>query len=142
MLTSSIGLYELSGEQCPGTLTLTCDATNFGNSDTISWFVSGVRVAVFDAATHSTPFKTTTTRPDILTAAIQLTSTSFTGGQFHFINFTLSARVSHFLSLQGQNINCGNFLIKSSPFGIRSFTVLHGPPSYQGIYVDKTLPPT
>ena len=135
MLASSIGSLELSGGQCPGTLTLTCDARNFGISDTIGWFVGDDRVAEFDANADSTPFTTTTTRPDILNATVQLTTAIFSGGQFSFINFTLSASVSNFLSLQGQSINCGNFLLRSLPFGVRSFTVLNEAPSYEGINI-------
>ena len=129
-LSSSIGSLELSGEQCPGTLTLTCDAVDFGTSDSISWFVGDERVAEFDAATDSTPFTTTTTRPDLLNATVQLTSATITGGQFSFINFTLSARVSNFLPLQGQNISCGSIVSKSS-FRIREITI-NNELSYQG----------
>ena len=123
---------ELSGEQCPGTLTLTCDARNFGTSDSINWFVGDERVAEFDASADSTPFTTTTTRPDILNATVQLTTATFTGGQFSFINFTLSASVSDFLPLQGQNISCGSIVLKSS-FRIREFTVNIEATSYEGI---------
>jgi len=38
-LSSSIGLLELSGEQCPRLLTLTCDDRNFGVGGSINWFV-------------------------------------------------------------------------------------------------------
>ena len=106
---------------------------DFGPSDSINWFVGDERVAEFDANVDSTPFTTTTTRPDILNATVQLTTATFTGGQFSFINFTLSARVSNFLSLQGQNISCGNLVIRSS-FGIREFTVNNESTSYEGIY--------
>ena len=133
ILTSSIGSLELSGEPCPGTLTLTCEARNFGTSDSINWFVGDVRVAEFDANTDSTPFTTTTTRPDVLNATVQLTSATFTGGQFSFINFTLSASVSNFLPLQGQSISCGN-MVSRSLFGIREFTVNNGATSYRGMY--------
>ena len=123
---------ELSGEQCPGTLTLTCDARNFGTSDSIGWFVGDVRVAEFDFNDDSTPFTTTTTRPDLLNATVQLTTATFTSVQSSFINFTLSASVSNFLSLQGQNISCGRIVLKSS-FRIREFTVNIEATSYQGI---------
>ena len=138
-LRSSIGSLELSGEQCPGTLTLTCDARNFGTSDRIIWFVRDESVAVYDAIDDSTPFTTTTTRPDILNATVQLTTATLTGGQFSFINFTLSASVSNFLPLQGHNISCGKLLLRSSPFGIRSFTVINEAPSYQGMYMRHYL---
>ena len=131
-LSSSIGSLELSGEQCPGTLTLTCDARNSGLADSIGWFVGAERVAEFDAATDSTPFNTTTTHPDILNATVQLTTATITGGQSSFINFTLSASVSDFLPLQGQNISCGNLLLKSS-FGVTEFTINNGSTSYQGM---------
>ena len=127
-----MGSLELSGEQCPESLTLTCDARNFGTSDSIGWFVGNKRVADFDAATDSTPFTTTTTRPDLLNATVQLTSVTITGGQFSFINFTLSASVSNFLPFQGQNISCGNIVSRSS-FGIREFTVNNETTSYEGI---------
>ena len=131
-LSSSIGSLELSGEQCPGTLTLTCDARNFGTSDSISWYVGDERFVEFDAVDDSTPFTTTTTRPDLLNATVKLTTASSTGGQSSFINFTLSASVSNFLSLQGQNISCGNIVSRSS-FGIMEFTVNNYSTSYQGM---------
>ena len=131
-LKSSIGSLELSGKQCPGTLTLTCDARNFGTIDKINWFVGDDRVAVFDAATDFTPFTTTTTRPDVLNATVQLTIATITGGQSSFINFTLSASVSDFLPLQGQNISCGTFGSRNS-FGVREFTVNNESTSYEGI---------
>ena len=120
-LSSSIGSLELSGEQCPGILTLTCDARNFG-SGRIIWFVGNQNVAEFDAVIESTPFVTTTTRPEILNATVQLTSATFIGNQSNFINFTLSASVSNFLTLQGQNISCGTLVLKRS-FGIKEFTI-------------------
>ena len=132
-LRSSIGLLELSGEQCPGTLTLTCDAENFGvTTDNINWFVGSERVAVFDGNDDSTPFNTITIRPDLLNATVQLTSANITSGQSSFINFTLSASVSNFLPLQGQNISCGNLLLRSF-FRIREFTVNNESTSYQGM---------
>ena len=134
-LSSSIGSLELSGEQCPGTLTLTCDAKNFGTSDSINWFVGVERVAEFDANADSAPFTTTTTRPDLLNATVQLTTANLSGGQFSFTNFTLSARVSNFLSLQGQNISCGNKIIISLPFIIENFTLYNESTSYQGMYM-------
>ena len=134
-LRSNIGSLELSGEQCPGTLTLTCDAVNFGTSDSINWLVGDERVAEFDSNADSTPFTTTTTRPDLLNATVQLTSETFTGGQFSFINFTLSASVSNFLPLQGQNISCGNRALRSILFVIRAFTVNSESTSYRGMYI-------
>ena len=131
-LRSSIGPLELSGEQCPGTLTLTCDARNFGISDRIIWFVGDKNVAEFDILTDSTPFITISTRSDILNATVQLTTATITDGQSSFINFTLSASVSNFLSLQGQNISCGNLALRSL-FGIREFTVNNESASYEGI---------
>ena len=134
-LNSSIRSLELSGKQCPGTLTLTCDATNFGISDSIEWFIDNQRIALFDANTDTTPFTTTTTCPDLLNATEQLTSVNFTGGQFSFINFTLSASVSDFLPLEGQNISCGNLgaVSRSSSFGIKAFTIINESTSCQGI---------
>ena len=137
-LRSSIGSLELSGEQCPGTLTLTCDARNFGASDTINWFVGDERIFLFDANENATPLTGTTTRPDLLNATVQLTSATITRhNQSSFINFTLSASVSNFFSLQGQNISCGNLGPegRSSSFGIREFTLRNESTllSYQGI---------
>ena len=132
-LRSSIVSLELSGEQCPGTLTLTCDARNSGLADTIGWFVGDERVAEFDAVDDSTPFTTTTTRPDILNASVQLTSVTITGGRSSFLNFTLSASVNNFIPLQGQNISCGNLALRSL-FRIREFTVNNeATASYKGI---------
>ena len=130
-LSSSIGSLILSGEQCPGTLTLTCDAVNLGASSSIEWFVGDDRLAVFDFVIDSTPF-TTTTNPNLLNATVQLQSASLTNGQFSFINFTLSASLSDFLSLQGQNITCGIFLRRSSSFEITKFTVINESSLYPG----------
>ena len=112
---------------------LTCDAESFGNSDIINWFVGEERVAVFDANENSTPFTGATTRPDLLNATVQLTSATITGSQSSFINFTLSTSVSNFFPVQGQNITCGNVLAKSSPFGIREFTIINESMLFQGI---------
>jgi len=84
----SMRSLELSGEQCPGILTLTCDTMNFGVGDSINWFVGDERLAVFDANVDSTPF-TITTSPDLLNATVHLTSVLLVNGQFSFINFTL-----------------------------------------------------
>ena len=85
---------------------------------------------MFDAVDDSTPFTTTTTRPDILNATVQLTTATITSGQFSYINFTLSASVSNFLSLQGQNISCGSLGLRSS-FGIKEFTVNNEAAAYE-----------
>ena len=103
-------------------------------SDSINWFVGDERVAKFDVNTDSTPFTTTTTHPDILNATIQLTTATLTGGQFSFINFTLSARVSDFLPLQGQNISCGTIPLRRF-FRISEYTVNNEATSYQGMYM-------
>ena len=123
-LSSSIGSLQLSGEQCPGTLTLTCDARNFGSSVTINWFVGDDRLAVFDFITDSTPF-TTTTSLNLLNATVQLTSATLTNGLFSYINFTLSTSLSDLLSLQRQNITCGIFVMRSSSFEITEFTLIN-----------------
>jgi len=115
-LRSSIRSLDLSGEQCPGILILTCDA-NFTVIDSINWWVDNERLAVFDANADSTPF-TTTTSPDLLNATVQLTS---------------AASVNNFLSLQGQNINCGSFISRSSSFEIGKFT-LTNESSHPGIH--------
>ena len=129
-LSSSIGSLELSGEQCPGILTLACDARNFGSSGTINWFVGDDRLAVFDFVEDQTPF-TTTTSPNLLNATVQLTSATVTNGQFSYINFTLSAGLSDFLSLQRQNITCGSSLMRSSSFKVAEFTVIIESSLYQ-----------
>ena len=128
-LSSSIGSLELSGEQCPGTLTLTCDAVRLGPSGSINWFVGDDRLAVFDFIIDSTPF-TTTTSPNLLNATVQLLSATLTNGQFSYINFTLSAGLSDFLSLQGQNITCGSFVMRSSSFEITEFALINESSSY------------
>ena len=132
-LSSSIGLLELSGEQCPGTLTLTCHAVNFGYAESINWFVGDDRLAVFHFVSDSTPF-TTTTKQNLLNATVQLQSATLTNGLFSFINFTLSAGLSNFLSLQGQNITCGSFVVRSSSFEITEFTVINESSLYSGMY--------
>ena len=98
----------------------------------LCWYAGDERFVEFDEVDDSTPFTTTTTRPDLLNAIIKLTKVTFTGGQFSFVNFTLSANVSNFLPLPGQNISCGNSVSRSS-FGIREFTVNNEATSYQGM---------
>ena len=115
---------ELSGEQCPGTLTLTCDARKFGISETINWFVGDDRLAVFDFAVDPTPF-TTTTNPNLLNATVQLTSANFSDGLYSFINFTLFADLSNFISLQRRNITCGDIKLKSLPFAIKDVSIVN-----------------
>jgi len=131
-LSSSIGSLVLSGEQCPGILTLTCDAVNFGTSDSIGWLVGDRRLAVFDALEHSTPFNITTS-PDLLNATVQLTSAINNNGQISFINFTLSASVDNYHSLQGRNITCGTLGMRSSSFKIGEFTLINESALYPGI---------
>ena len=124
-LSSSIGSLELSGEQCPGTLTLTCDAENLGNAESISWFVGGDdRLAEFDYRPDETPLPYMfTTTSDLLNATVEITSVNESNGLFSFLNFTLSAKVTNFISLQGQNISCGTVNTRSLPFVIREFYI-------------------
>ena len=123
-LTSSIGLLELSGEQCPGILTLTCDARNFGTTGIIDWYTGDDRLARFDiSGEHNFPFITSTS-PDILNATIELISASRHNNQFDFINYTLTARMDEFLYLMGRNITCGSLTERSPSFQIDTFSVI------------------
>ena len=121
----------LSGEHCPGILTLTCDAVNLGPSGSMNWFVGDNRAAMFDFFRDPTPF-TKTTNPNLLNATVQLQSVTLTNDQFSYIYFTLSAGLSDLLSLKGQNITCGVFVWRSSSFEITEFTVINESSLYPG----------
>ena len=118
-------MLELSGEQCPGILTLTCDARNFGTTGIIDWYAGDDdRLARFDiSGKHNFPFITSTS-PDILNVTIELTSASRHNNQFDFINYTLTARMDEFLTLMGQNITCGSLIERSPSFRIDNFSVV------------------
>ena len=123
-LTSSTGSLELSGEQCPGILTLTCDAWNFGTTGIIDWYAGDDRLARFDIiGEHNFPFITSTS-PDILNATIELISASRHNNQFDFINYTLTAKIDEFSSLMGRNITCGSIPERSLSFQIDNFSVV------------------
>ena len=123
-LTSSTGSLELSGEQCPGILTLTCDAWNFGTTGTIDWYAGDDRLARFDiTGEHNIPFITSTS-PDILNATIELTTASRHNNQFDFINYTLTARINKFSSLMGRNVTCGSLIERSPSFRIDNFSIV------------------
>ena len=115
---------ELSGEQCPGILILTCDARNFGTTGIIDWHAGDDRLARFDITVeHNFPFITSTS-PDILNATVELTSASRHNNQFDFINYTLRARIDEFSSLIGRNITCGSLIKRSLSFQINNFNVV------------------
>ena len=124
ILASSIGSLELSGEECPGTLTLICDARNFKTSGLIEWYVEDDRLARFDITTDTLPF-TASTSPAILNATVQLLSASRNGNQFNFTNFTLSVKIRELIPLQGRTISCGNLIDRSQLFEVNEFSIIN-----------------
>ena len=127
-LTSSIGSLQLSGEQCPGVLTLTCDAVNFGTSGTIDWFVNDTRIARYDVVDGIT-----IDSPDL---NVTIGAPSNSSERFDFLNFTLSANKMEYLSIQGRNITCGHAQVtaRSEVFRIGNFYIVEEP-SYESMYV-------
>ena len=85
------------------------------------WYTNDIELARFDEE-DVTPF-TITTRPDLFNATVRVTSVVEVNGYFSFDNFTLTARVSDFLPLQGQNLTCGTLLDRSEPFGVYNFSL-------------------
>ena len=127
-LTSSIGSLQLSGEQCPGILTLTCDAVNFGTSGTIDWFVNDTRIARYDVVDGIT-----IDSPDL---NVTIGAPSNTSERFDFLNFTLSANKVEYLLIQGRNVTCGHAQVtaRSEEFRIGNFDIVKEP-SYESMYV-------
>ena len=96
-LRSSTGESLLSGQQCPGILTLTCNAMNFGTSGLIGWYAGDQCLARFDIISDSLPYSVALASP--LKATVQISSVSQSNSYFNFINFTLSAPVSNFIAI-------------------------------------------
>ena len=121
-LTSSIG-SQLSGEYCPGSVTLTCNALGFGESGLIDWYISDTLLAryIFDS-NHKFPFAVMV--QSSLKAVAQISSSSLFNGQFNFENFTLSVDLEDLLPFQGQNMTCGTIAERSNVFNINKFTIL------------------
>ena len=93
------------------------------------WYTNDNQLARFDEEDvtpfneeYVTPFNITT-RSDIFNATVRVTSVVEVNGYFSFDNFTLTARVSDFLSLQGQNLTCGTLLDRSEPFQVNNFSI-------------------
>ena len=120
-LRSSTGESLLSGQQCPGILTLTCNAMNFGTSGLIGWYAGNLRLARFDIISDSLPYSVALTSP--LKATVQISSVSQSNSYFNFINFTLSAPVSNFITIRGLAVTCGTLGVRSEEFRIFNYTV-------------------
>ena len=116
-LSSSTSSLELSGEVCPGYITLTCSKNT--TERIIVWYINDIELARFDEEDVA-PF-TIKTRPDLFNATVQVTSVVEVNRYFSFDDFTLTARVSDFLPLQGQNLTCGTLLDRSEPFRVNNF---------------------
>ena len=119
ILTSSIGSLELSGEQCPGKLTLTCDAVNFGTSGLIEWYVEDERLARFDINTN-----TISISPHILNTTVRIMSSSRINNQFNFTNFSLSVSIEELIPFRGRNISCGSLIERSENFELNNFSII------------------
>ena len=85
------------------------------------WYTNDNQLARFDED-DVTPFNITT-RPDLFNATVRVTSVVEVNGYFSFDNFSLTARVSDFLPLQGQNLTCGTLLDRSEPFRVNYFSI-------------------
>ena len=121
-LDTSIG-SQLSGEYCPGSITITCNALGFGTSGLIDWYISDTLLARYAyVASHNFPFAVMV--KSSLNAVAQISSSSFINGQFNFENFTLSVDLDDLLLFQGQNITCGTIIRRSNVFNINKFTII------------------
>ena len=121
-LTSSIG-SQLSGQYCPGSVTLTCNALGFGASGLIDWYINDTLLARYTyVASHKFPFAVMV--QSSLNAVVLISSSSLINGQFNFENFTLLVDLDDLLPFQGENIACGTLLQRSNVFNINKFTVL------------------
>ena len=118
-LSSSTSSLELSGVVCPDYIMLTC--TQNTTERVFEWFANDDRLARFDEG-DTIPF-TVKTRPDLFNATVQVTSVVEVNGYYSFDKFTLTARVSDFLPLQGQNLTCGTLLDRSEPFRVNDFFI-------------------
>ena len=117
--SSSTSSLELSGEVCPGYITLTCSKNT--TERIFVWYINDNELARFDEE-DVTPF-TNKTRPDLFNATVRVTSVVEVNGYFSFDDFTLTARVRDFLPLQGQNLTCGTLLDRSVPFTVNDFSL-------------------
>ena len=120
-LTSSTDEYELSRQQCPGILTLTYNALNFGIRGSIGRYVGDLRLVNYDIVSDSLPYSVTLTSP--LNATVQISSVDKNNGTFNFINFTLSAPVSNFTTIRGLAVTCGTLVVRSEEFRVSNYTV-------------------
>ena len=122
-LNSDIG-SQLSGEYCPGSVTLTCNALGFGTSGLIDWYISNTLLARYIYSPSDTFPSTVMVESSIMSAMVQISSSNFINGQFNFENFTLSVDLDDLLPFQRQTITCGTLADRSNVFNINSFTVL------------------
>ena len=121
-LSSSSG-SQLSGEYCPGSVTITCNALGFGTSGLIDWYINYTLLARYTyLSSHKFPFAVMV-QPS-LNAVAQISSSSFINGQFYFENFTLLVDLDDLLPLQGLNITCGTLAVRSNVFIINRFDIL------------------
>ena len=119
-IRSSTSRLDLSGEVCPGYITLTCSKNT--TERIFVWYTNDNELARFDEE-DMTPF-TIRTRSNLFNATVRVTSVVEVNGYISFDTFTLTARVRDFLPLQGHNLTCGTLLDRSEPFRVYSFTVL------------------
>ena len=58
-----------------------------------------------------------------LKATVQISSVSQSNSYFNFINFTLSAPVSNFITIRGLAVTCRTLVVRSEEFRILDYTV-------------------
>ena len=120
-LTSNVG-SQLSGEYCPGSVILTCNALGFGTSGLIDWYINDTVLARYTFRVDD-KFPFIVMVEDILNATVQISSSNFSNGVFNFENFTLSVDLVNLFPFQGQNITCGTITERSNVFNINKFTI-------------------
>ena len=121
-LTSSIG-SQLSGEYCPGSVTLICNAFGIRYS-LIDWYINDTLLAQYSFNSGDFFPSIVMVRSSILNAVAEISSLSVTNSLFTFENFTLSVDLDDLLPFQGQNITCGTITERSNIFNINTFTIL------------------
>ena len=111
-LASSISSLELSGLQCPGSITLWCNRT--GSDDVIDLYVGDILIGRFEAD-ESTPYMRAlhSSRLDGNVILVTFNQSIF---PYVYINYTLTANVNNWLSIKGKNVTCGTNTDRSEPF--------------------------
>ena len=117
-------IESLSGRLCPGILTLTCSALQFGTSGTIEWFANYSLIASHTYRPDIVFPLTIQTESPVHGVNVQIQAVTISNEKFNFVNFTLSANLEDMKQFQGQDITCGVQLLRSNSITIGTYTIL------------------